>query len=327
MSLSKLPLLLLFATLPLFAGPIITGVSPSSGPVTGGTTVTIHGSGFLPGARAFFGGIEVPAQVINSTTIDAVTPEHLPGLNNVGVVQSDGGTQQRLFTYTGDPEPTFTRILLPVLLPPVHGAFGSEFHTYLDGSSFGGTRVYGLQNFCPILCSYDPAVDANVLPPDGKLGSKLPNGTPGRFLFIPSSTDLQLNLRVYDASRDTENFGTEVPIARGGDFKQKIRLHGVPADANFRNTLRIYSDWGTDLPVTIEFGGQSRTVTVRAGRDMFEPGYAEFTDFGAPSAFLMDVTISVPTPVVLPPVLPRGIWAFISVTNNTTQHITTISPN
>jgi hypothetical protein len=332
MPLSKLPLLLLFSALPTFAGPIITNVSPSSGPVAGGTTVTINGSGFLPGARAFFGGIEVPAQVINSTTIEAVTPEHLPGLNNVGIVQSDGGTQLRAFTYTGDAEPTFKRILIPVLIPPVHGAFGSEFRMILIGSSFSGTRIYGLKYFCPVLCGYDPTVDAIVLNADGRLGNPEPNGAPGRFIFIPSSTDLQLNLRAYDVSRDTQNFGTEVPIAHGEDFKQRIRLHSIPIDTNFRNTLRIYSDWGTDLPVTIELQGQSRSVTVKAGRNLFEPGYAEFTDFptavpGNPPPPSIDVTISVPTPVVLPPTLPRGIWAFISVTNNTTQHITTISPN
>jgi len=320
MPLSKLPLLLLFATLPLLAEPIITGVSPSSGPVAGGTKVTIMGSGFLPGARAFFGGIEVPAHVINSTTIEAVTPEHLPGLSNVGVAQADGGTQLRAFLYVGDVEPTFTRILIPVLIPPVHGAFGSEFRTILIGSSFSGTRIYGLQYICTILCAYDPAVDAIGLNADGLLGGLVPLGTPGRFIFIPSSTDLQLNLRVYDVSRDTQNFGTEVPIARGKNFAQKIRLHGVPADANFRNTLRIYSDWPEDLPVTVEIRGQSRTVNVKAGRDIFEPGYAELTEFGAPSPFLTNVTITAPAP-------GQRIWAFISVTNNTTQHITTISPN
>lgn len=55
-------------------GPTISSISPNSGPVTGGTTVTISGSGFQSGATVTFGG--VPAQVtsVSSSSITAVTP-------------------------------------------------------------------------------------------------------------------------------------------------------------------------------------------------------------------------------------------------------------
>lgn len=75
--------------------PAITSISPASGPVTGGTTVTITGSGFLglSGASAVkFGGVNARSYTVNSPTkITAVAPAHATGKVNV-VVQALGGT-------------------------------------------------------------------------------------------------------------------------------------------------------------------------------------------------------------------------------------------
>jgi hypothetical protein len=57
-------------------GLSITSVSPSSGPMSGGTTVTITGTSFEPGMWVHFGGGYVPAQFVDSTTLTAVTPPH-----------------------------------------------------------------------------------------------------------------------------------------------------------------------------------------------------------------------------------------------------------
>src|SRR6185369_9180394 len=51
--------------------PIIATVTPGSGPVAGGTAVTISGSGFATGATVTFGGSSASATVIGSTTINA----------------------------------------------------------------------------------------------------------------------------------------------------------------------------------------------------------------------------------------------------------------
>ena len=37
------------------AAPVVTSVSPNSGPATGGTNITITGTGFIPGARVRIG--------------------------------------------------------------------------------------------------------------------------------------------------------------------------------------------------------------------------------------------------------------------------------
>jgi hypothetical protein len=58
------------------SSPTITSFSPKGGPVTGGTTITVHGTGFVTGARLRFGGTYDATNVIvaNSTTLTATTP-------------------------------------------------------------------------------------------------------------------------------------------------------------------------------------------------------------------------------------------------------------
>ncbi len=70
-------------------GPNITGVSPASGPETGGTTVTITGWQFVPGITSFyFGGRKATNVVCSSaTTCTATTPASslVLGTGNVNV--------------------------------------------------------------------------------------------------------------------------------------------------------------------------------------------------------------------------------------------------
>ena len=61
-------------------GLSLTGISPAVGPDTGGTQVTLTGTGFEPTMRVFFDGLDaVSTQFVNSTTLIATTPAHAPG--------------------------------------------------------------------------------------------------------------------------------------------------------------------------------------------------------------------------------------------------------
>jgi plastocyanin len=56
-------------------GPQITSISPNTGPTSGGTPITISGSGFQSGATVTIGGIAATnVNVSSSTTITATTP-------------------------------------------------------------------------------------------------------------------------------------------------------------------------------------------------------------------------------------------------------------
>ncbi len=71
--------------------PTLTSISPASGPVTGGTSVTLSGSNFLTGATVTFGTIPSTfVAVVNSSTITATSPAAAAGIVNVTVTNPDG---------------------------------------------------------------------------------------------------------------------------------------------------------------------------------------------------------------------------------------------
>lgn len=79
----------------------LTGISPSSGPASGGTVVTITGTGLSCTISVTFGGVAAKSfTVVNDSTITAVTPA---GSGTVDVVVNVNGTSHTLsaaFTYT-----------------------------------------------------------------------------------------------------------------------------------------------------------------------------------------------------------------------------------
>jgi hypothetical protein len=69
------------------AGLSVTGISPDVGPDGGGTQVTFTGTGFEPGMRVLFDGLDaVATEFVSSTTLIATTPAHAPGTVWVGIV-------------------------------------------------------------------------------------------------------------------------------------------------------------------------------------------------------------------------------------------------
>lgn len=67
--------------------PPVTSVIANVGPVTGGTVVTIHGTGFVAGSSVTFGELPSPSvTLVSSTEITAVAPAHPPGTVVVRVI-------------------------------------------------------------------------------------------------------------------------------------------------------------------------------------------------------------------------------------------------
>jgi hypothetical protein len=80
--------------------PSISNVTPSSGTISGGTTVTINGTNFVSGAQVLVGGQQAVVQSLTSTTITAVMPANAAGTSAVTVVNPDGQSSNTLiFTY------------------------------------------------------------------------------------------------------------------------------------------------------------------------------------------------------------------------------------
>lgn len=330
----------------VFADPVITSITPNSGPVTGGTKVIIKGTGFSNNCITCsppFGDpdvyfLETPAAsvtFIDAQTIEAVTPPHLPATVPVRVQQYDGTPAayfENGFTFTGDPNEAFDPILFPIFTGPVQGAFGSEFHTTprVWNKAFSGVvTLYGVDTSCTLI---DPPIYPLFPFPMQAGGMELQliphcSTSVGRVFWVPKGQDtIAANLRVADVTRQAESHGVEIPVVHRQDFTdERIALLGVPIDARYRLTLRVYSLVRGPVLINLGIGNEGHQIVIQPGADFFEPAFGTFTDFPLPAELpagqtTIRVTVDAPSS-------DMPIWAFITVTNNDTQQITTITPN
>ncbi len=122
--------------------PAVFGVSPNTGPTSGGTTVSISGSGFSTASQVTFGGVAAGFFINNDASITATAPAHAAGTFDV-TVTSPGGTSatSAVDLYTYDARPTVTSVS-----PTAGTTTGGNTVTingtnFLSGASvsFGGT--------------------------------------------------------------------------------------------------------------------------------------------------------------------------------------------
>jgi hypothetical protein len=131
---------------PLAAAPTVTGVSPSCGSTSGGTSVTISGTGFQSYATVTIGGVKATSvTTVNSTTITATTGGHTAATVDVVVQNPDSqsGTKTGGYTYGGScATPPSLSSVYPNFGPPTGGTgitiTGANF---VNGASvtLGGT--------------------------------------------------------------------------------------------------------------------------------------------------------------------------------------------
>jgi alpha-tubulin suppressor-like RCC1 family protein len=132
--------------------PAITKLLPKTGPVTGGTSVTITGSSFIGVTAVKFGAVEASSfTVSSSTTIIAVTPAEAPASTQVSVTTEFGAsaaTSADLFKFT----PTVSAVA-PNAGPVAGGTSvtvtGTGFATGTTGTrfNFGTTKATSVN--CP----------------------------------------------------------------------------------------------------------------------------------------------------------------------------------
>ena len=126
--------------------PVVTGVSPSFGPVTGGTQVTVLGSNFQAGASVRFGTITAPAANVISPSAIVVTIPGQAGPGSVGVTVTNPDTQFSTlangFSYF---QPADLPSLTVVSLTPNQGPTAGGTVVFVSGRGFkaGATVRFG----------------------------------------------------------------------------------------------------------------------------------------------------------------------------------------
>ncbi len=90
----------------LTAAPLITNISPDNGPSSGGTSVTITGSGFTGATSVTVDGVSTPFNPVNDTTITFTSAVHVPENVTVVVTTPSGSSPANhpndFYTFTGD---------------------------------------------------------------------------------------------------------------------------------------------------------------------------------------------------------------------------------
>ena len=94
--------------------PAVTGVAPNSGPITGGTDVTITGTGFTDATDVKFGTVPAASFTVDSNTqITAESPPGTRGIRQIRVTTAHGTSEANVpdgrFTYTAS-APTVSSI-------------------------------------------------------------------------------------------------------------------------------------------------------------------------------------------------------------------------
>ncbi|MFL6246372.1 MAG: IPT/TIG domain-containing protein [Thermoanaerobaculia bacterium] len=341
----------------------VLSITPASGPITGGTAVTIQLDDIpfctdpVTDPGLIFGGIAAPTvgeDYVNNT-ITAITPAHPAGTVSVVVMLSCGGppvTLQSGFTYNNDadPNPAYEKVLFPVFFFG-SGAHGSQWATRISVYNAGQSTVtvpnpvfFG-DPICPAGCGCGPLA---TIPPGatGELCGQFADPA-GLMFYAPevAASDLHYHARAFDTSRATENAGTEIPTVREHEFRtDPIVLLNLPLDDRFRLGLRIYNpDQHDGAQVKMQvlsvdngaiFGERTFTldypiVTILPDPWPNRPAYVNIGNLHTIVREILGTSAgSVPRfHIKLTPVT-AGIrfWAFATITNNETQLITTVSP-
>ena len=227
------------------SGPIVTGVSPSSGPLAGGIQVTISGINFTGMTEVDFGSTPASASVKDDTTIIAVSPAHPAGTVDVTVTVGSNTSpisESDRFTYQDAPDVN--------KLVPSSGPLEGGTTVTITGSNFiGATDVeFGLvasANFkvknANTIQAITPGgsgpVDVTVTTPSGS------NGSGPRYTYEGPPV-----ISALDPSSGPPAGGTQVQI------------HG----ANFVGALEV--DWGkgTIGPGGFDVDKRGATITLKS---------------------------------------------------------------
>jgi hypothetical protein len=311
----------------------VTSVSPASLPYYG-ADVTILGSNLsifcgLPECtplRVEVDGIIAPVREKANDRLVVNVKAHEIGLGTLTIFREDGvkTVLPNALNFLGaQNEET---VLVPLIVHERAGAFGSRWAT-----SFLATNGS--------LVMTDPLNETNA---------------PAFVLWrdrLNAAFDT-MHLRIRDINREQDaSWGTELPIVRETDLRaRQIQLLEIPTDRRFRISLRIYAVAPFDTTsrpsdYTIELSrmdpccstvARQQTITLDApalrgfSTGTFvrtTPAYIEMNDFLANWPEVADARLVKITVRATNDTRPPLFWAFASITHNTTQHVTLVTPS
>jgi len=173
-------------------GPVVEGISPSSGSTAGGTKVTISGSGFANATSVSFGARSVTPSVLSDEVITVISPPGTAGVVHLRVTTPSGmspATAADNFTYISAP-------VVSSVSPNTGSTSGGTVITIVGAGLTGATSVsFGDKSVQPTVVSDDKVVVTSPPNPAGVVHLRVttPIGTSAEtpndnFTYVASPT-------------------------------------------------------------------------------------------------------------------------------------------
>ncbi|HEX8253397.1 MAG TPA: IPT/TIG domain-containing protein [Thermoanaerobaculia bacterium] len=312
--------------------------------------------------KVFFGDQQAAILYALPEQIIALAPPQADGRAVTVRVQTESNevaTSPLLFVYDDDAKPAgnYRQYLVPLAISSPAGAHGSIWRTELMVHNGSPNPLLMYARFCNLMPSIEPCDRLHVAPVRSELFSVSPWARgDGAFIYVPEPLAPHVDFKLFarDISREAEAWGTEIPVVRvANEFDGSIRLLDVPVDPRFRANLRVYgnSDFESRvriavyahpgntllqerevLLVGIDSGSAPNEPDIPSTPDMpFSPAYAQLdplTDVVRASGHTrVRIEVESLPPLFSNPPFSRPIWAFVSLTNNVTQQVTTVTPH
>ncbi len=176
-----------FTYVTYLSDPQVMSVSPTAGPVAGGTSVTITGAGLGAVTTVDFGSVASSSfTIVNSTTITAIAPSQAAGTVDVTVADPSGtspivGGDQ----YTYDPVPTVTS------LSPASGPVTGGTSVVANGTGMGPVTAVSVGGAAASILSTTPTSVTFVVP------ARSTTGTAGVVVTSPGGTSVVSSASMY----------------------------------------------------------------------------------------------------------------------------------
>ena len=217
----------------------------------------------------------------------------------------------------------FERVLVPISTSNVPGAYGSLWSTELW---YRNNSTKPVQVFPLAVADAVPTIGVTTRLPIGDF----PADAPGTILFVSRNggDEVQFDLRLFNRADPTASWGTKLPVVRERELAASVSLINVPTAAAFRSTLRIYgvpdAVPGTETVRVRIYDDRERLLAETAVELRGWPRYAAIGSLADTFPQLRQtdrVRILVDGATV-----SSRLWAFVSVTSNTTQQVAVITP-
>lgn len=232
----------------------------------------------------------------------------------------------------------YERILLPILIKPFDGAFGTSWRVDAQMLIDSEGRVDMFPLVDCVFCIERMPRGSAFQPP---LFFQQPNHPPGSLLYVERSVadDVRISVRLRETTRGSAS-GLEMPVVREGEFfTDTIHLLDIPIRPGWRVTLRIYDlEARGGAAARIRFFSSAETTAALSLEAPFVLSPANNPNFAlnVTPAYIQVSGVEENFPqltgldrirIEIDPLTPGlTLWAFVSITDDLTQQVSLITP-